>query len=258
MPADRWDPPQYQKFQRERTLPFADLMALVSARPRARIIDLGCGTGELTAALADRFPGAEVLGVDSSAAMLEPAAAHASPRVRFERADISAVTDLSAYDLVFSHAALHWLPDHKHLFRRMLRSMKSGAELAVQMPKSGGHPSHTAAIAVAKRPPFSGWLGGYVRRSEVLALERYAELLYQEGASEQVCLERIYGHLLADASQVVEWVKGTLLTAYLERLDEQQQEAFLEAYRDRLLTALGESTPYFYPFRRVLLWCRKS
>ena len=111
---------------------------------------------------------------------------------------------------------------------------------------------------MAATAPFSDWLGGFIRESHALSLERYAELLNAHKFLPAVCLERIYGHTLANTADVVEWVKGTLLTAYLGRLTEAQGETFVAAYRDRLLQSLGRQTPYYYPFRRMLLWARKG
>jgi len=256
--TDQWNPVQYNKFREQRMQPFFDLLALIRPRPGMRVIDLGCGTGELTALLAERLPDAQVLGVDSSAAMLEQAAPRAGERLTFAQQDAAAIEDFSAYDLVFSHAALQWIPDNEGLMRRILGSLRPGAQVAVQLPNNELHPSHAEAQALAAEPPFRDQLGGYVRRSEALPLERYAELLYEFGFSEQVCFEKIYGHELPSAGDVVEWVKGTSLSAYLSRLDAAGAAAFEAAYRARLLARIGERTPYFYPFRRMLFWGDRS
>lgn len=258
MPADAWSPAQYEKFRAERMQPFFDLLALVRPRPQMRVVDLGCGTGELTLRLAEALPGASVLGLDSSPSMLERASDRQAPRVRFERQDIGAWRDEGAYDLVFSHAALQWVPDNEGLLERMLEAMRPGSQIAVQVPRNEGHASHRLAAAVASSSPFRELLGGYVRRSEVLSLERYAELLHAHGFKEQVCLEKVYGHELDGTAQVVEWVRGTLLTAYLSRLDSTAQAAFVEAYRERLVAELGDRRPFFYPFRRLLFWGQKA
>ncbi|HZQ35711.1 MAG TPA: methyltransferase domain-containing protein, partial [Dehalococcoidia bacterium] len=220
--------------------------------------DLGCGTGELTALLAERLPGADVLGVDSSGAMLEQAAPRAGGAVRFAQQDAGAIEEFSAYDLVFSHAAFQWIPDNEGLMRRILGTLRPGAQFAVQLPNNELHPSHLEAQALAAEPQFREQLGGFVRRSEALPLERYAELLYEHGAEEQVCIEKIYGHELPSSVDVVEWVKGTSLGAYLSRLDTAGAAAFEAAYRERLLTRIGRKSPYFYPFRRMLLWAVKA
>lgn len=258
MSTDAWSPTQYEKFRAERMQPFDDLIRLIRPREHMRVIDLGCGTGELTVQLASTLQAATVLGIDSSASMLERATERQDERVRFERADIREWPDVAGFDLVFSNAALQWVPDNEGLFDRMLSQMKPGGQIAIQVPRNEGHPSHRIAGEIAQQAPFRDMLGGFVRKSEVLSLERYAELLYGHGFTEQVCLEKIYGHVLSEAGDVVEWVKGTLLTAYLGRLDPEGQEAFLAAYRERLQAEIGDRSPYFYPFRRMLIWGQKG
>jgi trans-aconitate 2-methyltransferase len=253
-----WNPEQYERFREQRMLPFADLAALVRPQADMRVIDLGCGTGELTALLAERFENARVVGIDSSPEMLERAAPRAGDRVRFQLQDIAEVDDYDAYDLVFSHAALQWVPDNRSLMARMLARMKPGSQLAVQVPKNEGHPSHASAIELAQEPPFAGLLGGFVRWSHTLPMEQYAELLHDHGFREQVCFEKIYGHELPSTEDVVEWVKGTGLNAYLSRLDDSGKAAFLAAYRERLFAAIGHRAPYFYSFRRLLIWGQKA
>lgn len=255
---DAWDPAQYGRFRDERLRPFEDLFALIAPVPAARVVDLGCGTGEIAAMLAERLPGAHVLGLDNAEAMLAPARARASTHLAFRLGDIRDVEEWSAWDLVFSHAALQWVPDHEALFAELLGGMKPGAQIAVQMPRNEAHASHVVAAELAREEPWRGWLGGYVRQHDTLPLERYAELLHAHGFREQACLERIYGHTLASTDEVTEWVKGTLLVPYLTRLGDERGAAFVDAYRARLRERLGVRAPYFYPFRRMLFWGRKA
>lgn len=256
--TERWNPDQYNKFREERMQPFFDLLAMITPRPGMRVIDLGCGTGELTAMLAGRLPDATVEGIDASESMLEQAMPRVAERVSFRRQDVREVEDYAAYDLVFSHAVLQWVPDNEGLMTRILSDMRPGAQVAIQLPKNEQHPSHRIAAEVGREPRFSALLGGFLRRSEALELERYAELLYAHGFRDHVCIEKIYGHVLDSSSDVVEWVKGTSLNAYLSRLDETGKAGFLDAYRERLLRAIGDRSPYFYPFRRLLFWGRKG
>lgn len=251
---DQWRPGQYNKFREERMQPFFDLVALVHSRAGMRVIDLGCGGGELTALLAERLPASDVLGVDSSAAMLAEAEPRARARLSFRHQDITTLMDYGDYDLVFSHAVFQWAPDNEGLMARILSMLRPGAQIAVQLPKNEEHPSHRLPAQLAGEAPFRDLLGGYVRRSEALDLDRYATLLWEHGLREQVCFEKIYGHELPSSADVVEWVKGTSLGAYLARLNDADGAAFVAVFRARLLAAIGEHSPYFYPFRRMLFW----
>src|SRR5438445_1486073 len=158
-----WDPDRYHQFQSERFAPFEDLVALVTLREGLSVIDLGCGTGELTARLAERLPGSDVLGVDSSPEMLARAQTLARPGLRFERRAIEAVR--GAWDLVFSHAAIQWVDDHAALVPRLLGLVRPGGRLAVQLPSNHAHPAHALIAEVAGEEPFRAALGGWNRQA---------------------------------------------------------------------------------------------
>jgi len=254
MADNAWDPAQYNRFRAERRQPFLDLIALIEPRPGLRVVDLGCGTGELTRLLHDRLPGADTLGLDGAATMLGESAAVATAGLRFAQADIAAFAADAAYDLVVSNAALHWLPDHAALFARLRRALADGGQLAVQMPLNFDYPSHTVAAAIAGEAPFRDALGGFAVTRPVQAPEWYAALLHRLGFPRQHVRMQVYGHLLAARDEVVEWVRGSLLTAYQRRLPADLWPAFLERYRARLLAELPDERPFFYPFKRLLLW----
>jgi trans-aconitate 2-methyltransferase len=248
-----WDPGQYHRFAAERTAPFDDLLSLVRPVPGGRVVDLGCGSGELTARLHRHLEAAETLGLDSSPAMLERAEAVAGGGLRFQLGDIAEFTE-GGWDVAFSNAALHWLPDQEGLLGRLVAGLDPGGQLAVQMPANHDHPSHLVAAEVAAEEPFRTALGGYRRVSPVQAPEWYSELLDRLGLAPQHVRLQVYLHHLASRDDVVEWVKGTLLTDYESRMSPELFEEFLVRYRRRLLPHLEESRPYRYPFKRLLLW----
>jgi trans-aconitate 2-methyltransferase len=253
--VDTWDPERYGRFAAERAAPFFDLLALVRPVPGGRVVDLGCGSGELTAQLHRLLAAGETLGLDSSPAMLERAGPLAAGGLRFELRDIAGFGD-GRWDVVFSNAALHWLPDHQALFGRLVAALAGGGQLAVQMPANHDHPTHLVAAEVAGEEPFGSALGGYRRISPVQAPEWYATLLDRLGLVEQHVRLQVYLHHLAGREQVVEWVRGTLLTDYAARLPAELFERFLASYRERLLPRLEDTRPYRYPFKRLLLWGR--
>jgi len=256
MPDDTWSPEQYERFHDERRRPFLDLLALVSGRPGMRVVDLGCGTGELTRLLHERLRAAETLGLDSSEAMLRGTGAFAGGGLRFEQGDVADFHAEGSYDLVFSNAVLHWLPGHEALFARLTAALVPGGQLAVQVPANFDHASHVVAAEVASEPPFAAALGSHTHANNVLAPEDYARLLDRLGYAEQHVRLQVYGHRLAARDEVVEWVQGSLLTHYRRALPAALWSPFLARYRERLLPRLEDARPYFFTFKRVLLWGR--
>jgi len=244
-----WDPAQYLKFQAERFAPFADLLQLVRVRPGLRVVDLGCGTGELTARLAEALPGSDVLGLDSAPRMLERARKHERPGLRFEQGDLRELQ--GEWDLIFSHAAIQWADDHESLLPALWSRLAPGGQLAVQIPANHDHFTHVTIAALAREAPFAAALGGWTRESPVLPVERYAEILHACGAEEITAVLKVYPHLLADADALLEWTKGTTMVPYLERLPAGLHDGFLRRYRDRLRARFPER-PVFYGFKRIL------
>lgn len=253
LPTDSWDPAQYEQFERERSAPFFDLLDLVEPCPGGRAVDLGCGTGELTRALHERTGASTTLGLDSSHAMLERSASYAGEGLTFELGDIAEWAPAEPVDLVFANAALHWVDDHATLFARLTTALAPGGQLAVQVPANHDHPSHLVAERVAAEEPFRTALGGYVRRSPVLAPEHYAGLLHRLGYTSQHARLQVYLHVLPGPEAVVDWVKGTLLTDYRRRLPETTYDEFLARYRAQLTSELPEERPYPFTFKRILL-----
>jgi trans-aconitate 2-methyltransferase len=254
---DAWSPEQYARFRDERSRPFFDLMGLVRAKPGMRVVDLGCGPGELTVELHRHLEAVETVGLDNSDAMLAKAAAHAGDGLRFEKGDIDRFGPGGAYDLVFSNAALNWVEDHPTLLGRLTAALAPDGQLAVQVPANDDHPSHATIAEVAEEAPFREALGGFVRRSPVLPPERYAELLDASGYREQDVRMQVYAHRLESRDAVVEWVKGSWMTEYERRLPPELYERFVERYRELLVPRLADTKPFFYTFKRILFWGRR-
>jgi len=254
----RWDPDQYQRFRDQRRQPFLDLLELVRTRSAMRVVDLGCGSGELTRILHRRLQARDTLGIDSSDTMLQEPESRSKDGLRLLRQSIEDFRVNGEYDLVFSNAALHWVPNHRDLFGRLAAALAPDGQLAVQMPANFDQPSHLTAHRVAAEEPFASALSGFVHPVHVLAPEAYAVLLHQLGFREQRVRIQIYGHLLdGGADDIVEWVKGSLLTTYRTRLSDETYDAFVERYRARIREQVGDAKPYFFTFRRVLIWASR-
>lgn len=250
-----WNPEQYHKFQSERSAPFYDLLKLVEIRPQIKTIDLGCGTGELTRVLADTLPESDVTGLDSSLEMLDTAraASYASPNLRFEQGDLSKLTE--SWDLIFSNAAIQWCEDHEKLIPYLFSKLNRGGQLCIQTSSNHNHISHLLIRETAKEAPFNKILNGFERIAPVLSIEQYAKILFELNAINIVVFEKIYPHILENSDAVVEWISGTALVPYFERLGEHKPE-FLEVLGRKMKKALPEN-PLLYPFRRILFSAMK-
>lgn len=245
-----WDPDCYLTYQKERFAPFEDLLPMVHLRPGLKVIDLGCGTGELTLRLADRIPGSHVVGIDLSEEMLEKARALERPGLHFECRDIRALE--GEWDLIFSHAAIHWVEDHRELIPRLLSLVAPGGQLALQFPSNHHHVAHRMVLETAAEEPFRTALDGWVRHSPVLPMASYAEILFAAGAEDMRIFEKVYPHVMDNADALAAWLSGTTLVPYLERLNEVYRAFFMQVLRKKL-RGLWPSGPVFYPFRRILL-----
>lgn len=243
-----WNPDQYHKFQSERAAPFDDLLKLVDLRPRLKVVDLGCGTGELTRRLADSLPKSDVLGLDNSAHMLAKAESAKRAGLTFTLGDQA---DLSGtWDLIFSNAALHWTENHEALIAHLYGRLAPGGQIAVQVPSNHTHISHQLIIQTAQEEPFKSVLKGFVRYAPVLTIDRYAQVLFDMGAENIIVFEKVYAHVLEDSDAVVEWISGTALVPYFERLGA-EKDAFLGVLQKKMRAAMPAS-PLLYPFKRTL------
>jgi trans-aconitate 2-methyltransferase len=264
-----WDPDQYRRFSEERRRPFEDLLArAVPERAVTRVLDLGCGDGQNTIALARRWPGAEVVGLDRSEEMLARARAAAgadaggsgAASVRFVRADlrealgddVTAAAGLRGVDLVLSNATLHWIPDHLALIERSASSLQPGACLAFQVPANFDEPSHVALRETAALPAFAARNGdAEEERPASHPIETYARLLLSRCRRVEAW-ETTYLHLLRGERPVLEWLKGTALRPILARLGGDREASFLDELGARLEAAYPAAPDgsVLYPFRR--------
>ncbi len=250
------DPDQYARFADERSRPFFALLERVPRDlPFKHIVDLGCGSGELTRVIAERWSDADVLGLDNSPQMLARAMEfEISGRLSFITEDIREFSDRA--DLIFSNAALQWVDDHAELFPRLAGLVNPGGVLAVQMPYSHVQRSHELIEEVARVGPWAGKLADW-HRFQVQPLSWYVELMLSLGF-EVDAWETTYHFVLQGENPVLEWVRGTSLQPILTALDEFERLEFVAAYSARLREAY-QPTPSgtIYPFRRIFFVARR-
>jgi trans-aconitate 2-methyltransferase len=225
----------------------------VPAASPAIVHDLGCGAGNVTRLLVERWPAAEVTGVDGSPAMLA-AARVVAPAVTWVQADIGAWRGPRPADVVFSNAALHWLDDHSRLFPHLVASLAPGGVLAVQMPRNHGAPSHTAIVAAAQAGPWRERLREVLRERPVAAPTVYHEILAPH-VSRLDIWETEYLHVLEGENPVVEWTRGSALKPVLDALQEPERSGFLAEYSSRIAGAYrpGADGRTLFPFRRLFI-----
>jgi trans-aconitate 2-methyltransferase len=262
MAGRHWDPNQYLKFADHRLRPALELLDRIPLEDPKVIYDIGCGTGQITRLIAERWPEAKVYGLDNSPEMLAKAGAEPST-VEWIEADIQQWSPAESPDLIYSNATLQWVTDHDDLFPRLARTLQPGGCLAVQMPLSWGMASHQ----LMRETLANGGTAGQALGSEELrqAVGRkwvedapvYYDLL--EGLCTDVDIwETEYLQILAGDDPVLEWVKATGLRPILNGLGDAEREQFLTQYRQRLRVAypLRANGQTLYPFRRLFMVAR--
>ena len=252
-PPATWDPVAYLRFDDERGRPASDLLARVPLDAPRSVVDLGCGTGNSTARLRARWPGARITGVDRSAEMLARARAD-GPDADWLQADIADWLPPAPVDLVFSNAALHWVERHEHLLPRLVGCLAPGGALAVQVPANTGAPTHRELFALARTARWSARLAGLVRERPVLEPEAVHDLLAPL-VSRLDLWTTTYLHVLSGPDPVLAWTRGTTLRPFLGRLAPPEAVAFEADYSERLAAAYPPRADgrVLLPFRRHFL-----
>jgi len=231
-----WNPALYRRFEDERTRPAHDLLARVGLERATEVVDLGCGPGNSTELLVERFVGARVLGTDTSEAMLE-SARQRLPNCEFERGDVSSWQPGTPPNLIFANAVLQWLPAHEQLFPRLFSALAPGGVLAVQMPDNLQEPSHRAMREVASAGPWSNVLADATRaRVPIPPPDTYYDLLAADAASIDIW-RTTYQHPMASPADIVDWVRATGLRPFIDPLSDAARAGFLLEYEQRIAEA---------------------
>lgn len=257
----KWDPAKYVQFGDYRDRPFFDLTGRVHSDRPVQVVDLGCGPGNLTATLAERWPGADVVGLDSSAEMLAKAATAAArtPGLRFERMDIAEWSPSADTEVVVSNAALQWVPGHQDLMRKWLVELRPGSWFGMQVPGNFNAPSHTLMRELAGSSRWEPKLRGVLRGGESVGEPaEYLRILLDAGFTADAW-ETTYQQVLPGPDPVLEWVRGTALRPVLAVLSPEDGAEFEGEYAAALRDAYPP-TPHgtVFPFRRIFAVGRKG
>lgn len=297
-----WNPDKYNEFRNIRYQPFFDLMEMISGDGLEHAVDLGCGTGEQTRILAERFPDARFLGIDASAEMLgksrelerenlsfrqwtveeylqaaDDLTGNASKDLRRPSSkDVPSVStdDLQgntplhqpgtslqhpepAPDLIFSNAALQWSDNHEWLFSSLIRLLPENGQLAVQMPCQRDNRLNQLLLELVKDEPFRTGLGGWTRDTPMLDIDAYTEILFENGLDQIQVLQKVYPIIADTPEKLYDFIAGSALIPYMERLPEKDRRALESEFKRRISRSFGKF-PAIYAFKRLLLYGRKK
>ncbi|HEU0082791.1 MAG TPA: methyltransferase domain-containing protein [Bradyrhizobium sp.] len=253
-----WNPQQYLKFSGQRLRPAVDLLMRIPDFPVRSIADLGAGAGNVTKLIKQRWPDAVVTAVEGSSEMVA-AARKAAPEVEWLQQDLESWQPSRTYDLIYSNAALHWLPDHARLFPSLLEKIEPAGMLAVQMPRNFGAPSHRLIAETALNGPWRARLEHLVTPPPVHEPAFYHAVLAPLADSLDIW-ETEYLQVLEGENPVKEWTKGTWLTRYLDVLQGEDKAGFERAYAERVAKAYppNRAGQTLFPFRRLFMVAQRK
>ncbi|UVL36125.1 trans-aconitate 2-methyltransferase [Pseudomonas sp. B21-041] len=250
-----WSAKQYVAFEDERTRPARDLLAAIPAAEARTVVDIGCGPGNSTELLVQRYPGAKVSGLDSSADMID-AARKRLPELQFEVAEIDKWADAGPFDVIFANAVLQWVPDHATLLPALASKLSAGGSLAIQMPDNLNEPSHRLMREVAADGPWASKLSGAAgQRTDMASASDYFSMLRPHCARVDVWRTTYHHQLSGGAAGVVEWFKGSGLIPFLNPLTEAEKAQYLEQYLaevEKAYPALADGS-VLLPFPRLFI-----
>ena len=252
-----WDPVTYLEFAGERSRPFLDLLSRVKAAHPSLVVDLGCGPGQLTASLADRWPDAQILGLDSSPEMIKQAAEFASRRVSFQVQDLRDWRPEAPVDVIISNATLQWVPRHRGLLPALVDVLSPHGWLAFQVPGNFGEPSHQLLRQLAADPRYAPTLTEVAWPSSADAASYLADLAGL-GCSVDAW-ETTYLHVLTGPNPVLRWISGTGARPVLQALPDDLRAQFIAEYQELLNAAYpAREHGTVLPFRRIFVVAQRG
>lgn len=252
-----WNPEIYNTFKNVRYQPFYDLAALITDENLTNCVDVGCGTGEQTAILAEKFKQANFLGIDSSAEMLQKSKELEHENLHFKQVTIEDFANSdSKYDLIFSNAALQWSGNHIELFPKLISKLNDNGQFVVQMPCQKENILNVILSELVQEQPYSDFLSGYHRESPLLSIDEYAKIMFDEGLKDLNISLRVYPIYADEETDLYNFISGSALIPYMERFTVHEQELFVKEFMRRIKNYF-EPFPTIYSFKRLLFYGRK-
>ena len=249
-----WNPETYNQFKNIRFKPFFDLVDLVSPEHIIDGVDIGCGTGEQTFLLSQKFKNSHLLGIDSSEEMLMDSKKYKNENVAFSLTTIKEFAESnSTWDLIFSNAALQWEENHEALFPKLISKLNPGGQFAVQMPLQKENVLNILLLQLAKEKPFEAALHGFTRESPVLTLDEYAKIMYENRLVDLHLFIKVYPIIAESETELYNFIAGSALIPYMDRLSLSDQANFKEVFIERIREYF-KSFPAIYSFKRILLY----
>jgi trans-aconitate 2-methyltransferase len=247
-----WDPKKYNEFKEDRFKPFGDLTSHIINKPNLKVIDLGCGTGELTKKLSEKFTDSIVLGIDNSAEML--AKTTNQENLKFKQLSIpDQLNEETKWDLIFSNAALQWIDNHHELFPKIISRINPKGQLAVQMPQQNENILNKILLNLVQEEPYCSYLHNWTRPSPVLTLDEYAKILFDNGGKDLVLYEKVYPLISDKKDTFFDFISGSALTVYQERLQENEFEELAAEFKKRI-DSYFPAIPSIYAFKRLIIY----
>ena len=253
-----WNPEIYNQFKAIRYQPFFDLIKMIKNENTLNCVDIGCGTGEQTSILSQKFENSYFTGIDASEEMLAESRQFENKRLKYKLSTIEDFADSETHwDLIFSNAALQWSDNHRLLFPKLINKLNQNGQFAIQMPVQNENALNILLHEMVSEVPFSEYLNGFIRLSPVLSLDDYAEIMFDNGLSDIRVSMNVYPIIAQNETDLYNFISGSALIPYMERLDTKKQELFKSEYLKRIKSRFPKY-PAIYSFKRILLYGIKN
>lgn len=251
-----WNPEIYNQFKNIRYRPFFDLMELISPDKLKTAVDIGCGTGEQTKILSEKFDKANFIGFDSSHEMLAKSRELETNSLHFTTGtveDFIVSNKDRRFDLIFSNAALQWSDNHETLFAQLISMLSNNGQFAIQMPVQKENLLNQLLTELVQEQPFAGLLNGWKRDSPVLSIDEYAQIMFQNGLGNIQIMQKVYPIIADEPEKLFNFISGSALIPYMERLAEPAQKQLTTEFKLRIKKAFN-NFPALYAFKRLLMY----